>query len=610
MSRAASGGRSLPAPRTAVVAFAAVIIATALAFAFAQRLKRAPPLAYDTHHIPLLAPNGDTHWEETRFSFKLRRSDTATILVTTPAGDVVRTLRSDFPITAYKQVKGSWNGSDDRGRLVPDGRYRIMVALQQAGRSIQLPFTITKDTVAPEPKLLSIGPEQTGQGPTRPELLPRTDGEPITVRFRVTGRDPGVAVFRTDLATPRKVLAERLPEGASTWTWDGTADGRRVAQGTYVVGIHARDKAYNVGWSFGGPEPVAAFGEQLQGQGGVTVRYLAAQSPQIAIDAGSRAEIGVISPGRQYNWNIRRIGEQRARSRGKSRQPIVRPRMPRGPSGLHVFSVRNAEGRTAQSAILTQGSTDSPVLVVVPQTSLVGAMRVDDDGDGAPDTLDRGVTVETGRVPVSPELPSQLTEQIAPLLIALDRRKRRYDLTTDLALARGTGPELRGHKGVILAGRAEFVDANVQRRLVTWVERGGRLWIAEPGSLRRSVEVTAGQARNPTTLSPRDPFGFELGEPQVAERVLAASERSGLFAGTDGSFEGPFTVEPVVTTPAGARRLDEASTIGGQTVLASVRIDRGTVVRSGIEGLGARATRDADAREFLRNMWAFLRGDD
>ncbi len=84
------------------------------------------------------------------------------------------------------------------------------------------------------------------------------------------------------------------------------------------------------------------------------------------------------------------------------------------------------------------------MLVVLPQASLVGSAQVDDDGDGAPDTLARGVQVQTGRVPVDPELPTELSEHIAPLLLALDRKDRRYDLTTDLALARrGAEPDLR-----------------------------------------------------------------------------------------------------------------------------------------------------------------------
>lgn len=596
--------------RTAVIVFTVVIVATALAFVSAQRLKRAPPLVADWQRTPLFSPNGDGKLERARFNFMLRRADTVTLLVTTPHGDPVRTLQRDLEVEAYRRVRGNWNGADDRGRPVPDGPYRIQVAMRDAGRSIQLPFTIIKDTTPPNPKLLSIGPEKTGEGPTRPELLPRADRKPIRVRFRVSGRDPGIAVFRTDLVRPRKVLEEPLEEGQTTWEWDGTVDGRRVAQGTYLVAVHARDKAFNVGWSYGDGEPIAAFGETLEGRGGVVVRYLAAQSPQVAVGAGERAEIGVISAGKQYNWNLRRVGARKAASRGKSRSPVIRPKVPDGPSGMHVFEVRTRDGRTAQSMVLTQDKQESPVLVVVPAASLVGAYGVDDDGDGAPDTLARGVAVQSGRVPVRAELPEDVAENIAPLLMALDRKNRRYDLTTDLALARGTGPTLRGHRGVILAGKTEFIDRTVQRQLVTWVERGGRLWVAEPSSLMRTVDVGPTSIRNPTQAAPLDPFGFELGPLQEVSRVVQSSGRGGLFSGTSGAFDGPLTVEPIVRTPTDGRVLDEATTPdGGQPVLSRVRFERGTVLRTGMQGIGARALRDADARELLRNIWVLLRGD-
>lgn len=621
MSRPRNATPELPGGRLAATSLAVVIIATLGSFAAAQRLKRAPPLVKEWQAIKLLSPNGDAHWENARFNFKLIQSDTADIVVTTADGDPVRTLQRDVTITAYKQVKGSWNGSDDRGKLVPDGRYRIQLELQDAGRAVQLPFTITKDTTPPKPRLLSIGPEKTGpKADPRPELLPRADGKPIRVRFATAacasdptqrcaiGRKPGIAVFRTDLVRPRMILDEPLAIGETSWTWDGTVKGRRVAQGTYVVAVHARDKAENVGWSTGVADPIAPFGERLKGQGGVTVRYLAAQSPQAAVAAGARAGIGIISPGKQYNWNVRRIGEQRARSRGKSRKPYLQPQVPKGPSGLHVFEVR-AGDRTAQATVLTQSAKEEPVLVVIPATSLIGAQLVDDDGDGAPDTLVRGVSVQTARVPVDPALSKDMSERIAPLLLALDRKHRRYDLTTDLALARGQGPTLKGHKGVVLAGTASFVDAKLQRRLVAWVKRGGRLWVAEPESLRRSVNVTANAVTDPTQPSRLDPFGFELGPLQTVSFVVATNDRAKLLSGTDGKFNGPLEVEPVLRTPTGSTLLAEATTPGGgQPVLSAVRVDRGAVIRSGISGLGARAQRDADAREFLRQLWLYLRG--
>jgi hypothetical protein len=599
----------LPGAKLAAVAFAVVIIATALSFAFAQRLKREPPLAYDVQALELFSPTAPEAQHRARFSFYLRKPDTITIYITDKAGNPVRTIIRDLEVKNGKQVKASWNGANDRGKLVPDGEYRVQVVLQEAGRAIQLPKTLVKDTKAPEPKLLSIGPEKTGATP-RPELIPRADGKPITVRYRAAGRSIGISVIRTDLARPRTVLEVPAAEGQTKWVWDGTVEGKKVSQGTYVVAIHAKDFVGNVGWSTGSAIPIPPFGGQLKGQGGVTVRYLAAQSPQAAVPAGKRAGIGVISAGKRYQWTIRKVGETKSRSRGESARPILRPKMPTGPSGLFVLETRIG-GRTAQATVLTQAAAKQKVLVVVPQTSLVGEMLVDDNGDGSPDTLSRGVNVQTGRVPVSPELAPDMSEHIAPLLLALDRKDRRYDLTTDLALARDEGPTLKGHSGVILAGTASYVDGQLQKKLVTWVKRGGRLWIAEPESLRRSVKVTADAAVDPTQASRLDPFGFELGPLQQVTGVVQTGDRAKLLRGTDGRFDGSLTVEPILRTPTGGTVLAEATTPGGgQIVLAAVTVQRGVVIRSGISGLGANSLRDPDSREFVTRLWGFLRGGD
>lgn len=597
----------LPGAGIAAAAFLIVILATAGSFALAQRLKRAPTIVYETHAIQLFSPKVASLASKARFSFRLRvKRDQATLIVTNLAGDPLRTIKKDIPVTWGATIRGQWDGADDAGRSVPDGRYRVQVVLRQAGRAVQLPFTFEKDTTPPQPKLLSIGPEKTGNQP-RPELLPRADGKPAVIRYRAIGRSRKITVFRTDLVRPRPVLEVPITDDSGKWTWDGTVKGKPVASGTYVVAVSAKDLVGNEGWSTGSADPIAPFGGELKGRGGITVRYLAAQSPQAAIPAGERAEIGVISAGKQYRWSLRRVGEKRARSRGSSRRPLLRPKLPNGPSGLHILELRTKD-RVTQATVLTQGRKAQKVLVVVPQTSLVGAMQVDDDGDGAPDTLDRGVSVETARVPVDPELPTDLTDHIAPLLLALDRKERRYDLTTDLALARGTGPTLKGHDGVVLAGTAKYVDRQLQQQLVTWVRRGGRLWVSEPDSLRRSVVVGEAVARRPTQPTRLDPFGFELGPLQQVSAVVQSSSKSGLLKGTDGRFDGPLTVEPVLRIPTGAERLAEATTPGGgQPVLVAVRFGRGAVIRSGISGLGASSLRDPDAREFVRQVWSFLR---
>ncbi|MBO9532781.1 MAG: hypothetical protein J7513_07400 [Solirubrobacteraceae bacterium] len=600
----------LPAPRVAAVALVGVIALTTVSFGAAQRLKRAAPIidVQSVQAVQLFAP-GVEGTARARFQFKMNQADTATVTIVTPDGDPIRRIVKDRELGRGKRFFGTWNGARDNGKLAPDGDYKVQVAFRDAGRAVLLPgVTLEKDTQAPTPKLLSIGPEKDPEGQARPELLPRADGKPIRVRYRVAGRSTGITVFRTDLARPRVILEEPVGEGDGQWTWDGKVDGKPVAAGTYLVAVHAKDLVGNEGWSTGSSQPVAPYGGTFDGRGGVVVRYLAAQSSEAPVPAGERAGIGIISPEGAYRWSIRRAGEQRVASEGRSKRAYLRPKVPSGASGLYLLDLRTKEHRST-STILTTGRRTEPVLVVIPQTSLVGAAQVDDDGDGAPDTLTRGVSVQTGRVPVDATLPADLTDHIAPLLRSLDRKDRRYDLTTDLALARGTGPKLRGHSGVVLAGRAEFVDQGVQDQLAQWVERGGRLWVSEPGSLLRSVKVTASQATSPTQASQLDPFGFELEPLERVRQVEQLSDRAHLWRGTDGRFEGPLMVEPILRSPTDGTKVSEGTTPGGgKPVLQAVQIGRGTVVRTGIEGFGAQSLRDPDAREFLRRLWSFLRG--
>ena len=102
--------------------------------------------------------------------------------------------------------------------------------------------------------------------------------------------------------------------------------------------------------------------------------------------------------------------------------------------------IANAEGRRAAAH----------VLVVLPALTWQGENPVDDDGDGLPDTLAGGESIDLDR-PFVNGLPPGFGEEAA-LLSYLDSHHISYQLTSDLALAQGVGPRSRGHTGVILDG--------------------------------------------------------------------------------------------------------------------------------------------------------------
>ena len=324
------------------IAFAALVVATFAAFFITQRLKREPGVLGQVRATPFFSPNQDGRFDRARIGFLLKEPDDVTVTVEDHDGQPIRRLARNQPLDAYTQLRLAWDGRDDEGAKAPDGTYRVRVGLRRQGRSVVLPRNIELDTTPPKPKVLSIGPEQSTL--PRPELLPNREGEPARVRLFLPGRRGRVLVYRTDVTPAREVLAQSVAKGVTTWEWDGTIDGRRASQGTYLVAAETRDQAGNIGTSPAKLPPKPAYGRELGGRGGISIRYLNAQPPTVPVESASQAEFGVIAGGERYTWQIRRVGQPR-RANGSGTRPLVRVRAPGGKSGLYLFELRTATRR-------------------------------------------------------------------------------------------------------------------------------------------------------------------------------------------------------------------------------------------------------------------------
>jgi hypothetical protein len=593
------------------IAFALLVCATFAAFFAAQELKSTPPLVQDVKVFPFFSPNSDGRFDRLRASFVLKRTDIVTVTMVDRAGDNVRVLVADRRLRAGRRLRVAWDGRVPGG-TAPDGTYRIRLNLRRQGRAVTLQRNIVKDTVAPRVRVTSIGPEP-NQVP-RPELLPRADRKPARVSFQAPARRREVLVYRTDVSPPRAVFERpvKLADDAPPrWEWDGTVDGRRVAAGTYAVVVRARDQAGNIGTSAPVP-PRAEFGKRLPGRGGITVRYLSATPPSEPVVAGTRAAVLVDSGDRNFNWSIRRIGERNVRDRGRgTRSRLVRFSAPGGKSGLYVFEVRTRTRRTA-APVVVQAAQNRDVLVVLSATTWQGSNPVDDDGDGRPDTLSAGLPVRIGRPFVKSGLPAQLPKQEALLLAQLDRAGHRYDLTTDVALARGDGPTLGGHRGVILPGDTRWLDAGVARRLRRYVRDGGRLLSVGTESLRRSVELTPrGRAIKPTPPTARDLFGARMRaieRPELPVSVVNVVDDIQLFVGTGGLFNAITAFEETIDVRGGPRAIAAAAAIeeGRRQVIVASRLGKGLVIRPGMPDFSASLRTNAELAGFLERVWTLL----
>jgi hypothetical protein len=594
---------------TARLAFALLVVATFAAFFVAQELKTTPPNVQDVRATDFFSPNRDGRFDRMTMSFFLKRTDDVTATVLNRAGDEIRVL-AERRLPAGQRMRLRWDGTNSHGRAVPDGVYRIRLNLRRQGRAVLIPRNIDKDTTPPSIAVTSIGPAKV----PGPELLPRTDGAPAVVHFRAPGRHKEVLVFRTDVRPARAVFDEpvKLADDATSWTWKATANGRRVSAGTYAVIVRARDRAGNVGASAPIP-PRPEYGRPLPGRGGITVRFLRAQGPTGPVTARETAAVAVDSVGERFAWQLRRVGSPGIRHRGHgTRSRVVHFDAPGGKSGLYLFEVRTRSRRTTAPVVVT-GRQARDVLVVLPLTTWQGLNPADDDGDGLPDTLSSGLPVHLARPFAGDGIPPQIRRHEALLLAQLDREGRRYDLTTDVALARGEGPKLGEHRGVIIAGDARWLDSRAARRLRAFVRDGGRLLTVGTRSLRRSVTFTpGGRAILPTLPTERDLFGARLGavvRPPAPATLVNVSDKIDLFAGTTGQFGGVESYEPTAGVRGGGAAIAAAAATqdGDRQVIVAARLGKGLVIRTGLPEFSARLRSSPQLAELLDRIWTLLR---
>jgi hypothetical protein len=282
-----------------------------------------------------------------------------------------------------------------------------------------------------------------------------------------------------------------------------------------------------------------------------------------------------------------------------------------------------------------QSSERSKLLVVVPTASWLGVDKIDDDRDGLPNTLENGGPVEWPRAYT--RLPPALAADTAPLLIFLDRAGIKYDLTSDIALARSDEPTAANRPGVILAGSLRWIPRSLARRLRRYVESGGRVASFGTESMRRGMRITDDVLSRPTQATPIDPFGARL-EPVAVPRteddgrtplpLTALTEDSslGLLTGSDG------TLSTFGRLEESAKRADTPNakllTAIGQDVtdserakaeakgelprealpvLAATRLGKGIEIRVGLTQWAQQANRDREVGQITHNIVDILR---
>jgi hypothetical protein len=285
----------------------ALLVGSAVAFGVAERLKVEKSPVTGTAVDKVFSPVCECPQRRASIGFRLRRADRLRLSLLDDEGEEVRTL-----VRGVRTTRGPheylWDGRDDEGRLVAEGRYRPKVELGRADRTIVLPNPIHVDMTAPVVRVTSVRPRA---------ISPDGDGlgDIVRIRYRANERARGLLYVNGELSV---VSRSQRPAGVLQWL-GGAADGDRLPPGRYRLTVRARDLAGNVSRAV-----LAAI---------VPLRYIRFEERTISAVPGGRGAIRVDADARRVPWVLRR--GPRIVDRGVARR-VIRFEAPERP-GRYVL---------------------------------------------------------------------------------------------------------------------------------------------------------------------------------------------------------------------------------------------------------------------------------
>lgn len=605
--------------RLPVAAFIALAIATVGAFFVTQHLKVSTPLltgrpapepaAFNpvSGQVCLVhLRNGTIKRVDHRKTFVsfylLNRSDNVDVYIVNSEQEIVRTLASGVYMRASPPVRRTftWNGRLDDGSIAPDGTYYIRVTLIHQARYVLIsnnagPEPITVETVPPRPRVTSV----------TPSLIPQSGGGAgAAIRYSGNrGLRGRILVYRTDVPGKPQLVKSFDSNRIGSAVWDGTITGGAPApQGTYLIGLSVTDRACNTGVFPPELPPLAG----TTPHAGVTVRYLAAQPPLVPVAAGSATTVYVDARRHRYHWTLSRPGVRKPLSSGQTSdyQLSVTPPSTGGP-GIDELSLRWGDHRTVVPIVVGSSSrsgSGARVLVVLPTLTWQGYDPVDDDGDGLPNTLAAGDSIVLDR-PYADGLPAGVADEAA-LLIFLHHAGLSFDLTTDVALLRGSASTIASHAAVVLAGTERWITIALANQLRSRVAAGGNLLSLGIGSLLRAVSVSGQRASRPRPPQATDFLDARPG-PLASTRgslILAGLDRLRIFTDTSGALRGYHSYQPwAISAPL--RVASAAGVSSNQPAIIGYHVGHGTVIDIGLPGFALSLAHNFDARQLLSRIW-------
>jgi hypothetical protein len=591
---------------------------TVAAFFITQHLKTVTPLVLSRGYGPPgpdpagINPNNHAHTcknvfgqrvacNVTKLRIRLQHgSEKVEVFVVNRSGDAVDTLSSGRFLAQGNLGVFSWNGRNTSGRVVHEGTYYFRIELADGGGEELTDRPISVITKDPKPVITGVTPSVIEPGSSQATIHFRTDGytgaQVLIYRTTARGR-------LTLVSSPRFLTS---PSNGKA-IWNGLLAGKPAPAGTYMVGLRLRDAAGNYGTTPAGTDVVPGTTPGM----GVTVRYIAAEPPLTPTAAGQSATVYVDSQQHAYTWQLRAIGARKALEHGSVKAnatPELHVPMPGKRAGLYELRVVAGSHRTTVPLIASAKAGSPHVLVVLPMLTWQGKNPVDEDGDGLPQTLAAGDSIRLPQ-PLVRGLPAGF-EAEAQLLAYLKSRHVAYDLTTDVALARGAGPSLPGRRGVLLDGSFTWLPSSVASQLRGYVKGGGRVASIGLNSMQRQVKLLGSDADLHTgTASPLrpDPFGARHGAVTGTdgELVTVLSDKLGLFGDTP-ALQGVERYQSIVPPTRAATSL--AGVAESAPAVAGFTLGSGQVVEVGIEGFVGSLAHNVDSQELMSSITKSLGG--
>jgi hypothetical protein len=291
---------------------AALLVATATAFAVTEHLKLEDSPVIRTTFPPLFSPK----LVEERIGFRLRREEDIQLDFVDSNGEVVKQgVGSGVFGQAYHQF--AWDGRDDSGQIVPDGIYRVQLTLKDEGRTIEFPRTITVDSTPPTMPFVGIRHQV---------FSPDGDGRADRVDFRYRFNEPAWAILYVD-GKRVGISGRRKPVGVYSWY------GRGRKPGEYRLALVAQDRAGNKAPS--------------TREFNVRLRYVQLFKTRFTPRAGRTIRVRVSSDAKRLTW---RLGGRT----GTGRPPLLRIPAPSQP-GRYTLTV-TANGHRARGTVVVRSN--------------------------------------------------------------------------------------------------------------------------------------------------------------------------------------------------------------------------------------------------------------